>query len=70
MKACIYGAGAVGGHLATRLAANTAAEVSLVVRSAAVAPLRERGLTLRTPTLDDVFLQLTGGHLQAGAEAA
>jgi len=48
MKVCIYGAGAVGGHLATRLAANTAAEVSLVVRSASVVPLRERGLTLRT----------------------
>ena len=26
-----------------------------------------RSLTLRTPTLDDVFLELTGGHLQ-GAE--
>jgi 2-dehydropantoate 2-reductase len=48
MKVCIYGAGAVGGHLATRLAANTSAKVSLVVRSASVAPLRERGLTLRT----------------------
>ena len=26
-------------------------------------------LTLRTPTLDDVFLQLTGSHLQADAAA-
>ena len=24
-----------------------------------------KSLTLRTPTLDDVFLQLTGSHLQA-----
>ncbi len=48
MKVCIYGAGAVGGHLAARLAANTTAEVSLVVRSGSVAPLRARGLTLRT----------------------
>jgi hypothetical protein len=24
-----------------------------------------RSLTLRTPTLDDVFLELTGGHLRA-----
>ena len=48
MKVCIYGAGAVGGHMAARLLANTPAEVSLVVRSASVAPLRERGLTLRT----------------------
>jgi hypothetical protein len=22
-------------------------------------------LTLRTPTLDDVFLEITGGHIQA-----
>ena len=29
-------------------------------------PVRE--LTLRTPTLDDVFLELTGGHLQEGEE--
>ena len=48
MKVCIYGAGAVGGHLAARLLANTPAEVSLVVRSAAAPVLRERGLTLRT----------------------
>jgi ABC-2 type transport system ATP-binding protein len=27
-----------------------------------------RALTLRTPTLDDVFLELTGGHLQATDE--
>ena len=48
MKVCIYGAGAVGGHLAARLLANTSAEVSLVVRSAAAPIIRERGLTLRT----------------------
>jgi hypothetical protein len=23
-----------------------------------------RSLTMRTPTLDDVFLQLTGGHIE------
>ena len=27
-----------------------------------------RSLTLRTPTLDDVFLQMTGGHIDAGSE--
>ncbi|MGH2994094.1 MAG: ATP-binding cassette domain-containing protein [Solirubrobacterales bacterium] len=27
-----------------------------------------RSLTLRTPTLDDVFLELTGGHIQADGE--
>ena len=29
-----------------------------------------RALTLRTPTLDDVFLELTGGHLQPADEEA
>jgi ABC-2 type transport system ATP-binding protein len=28
-----------------------------------------KSLTLRTPTLDDVFLQLTGSHLQGDAAA-
>ncbi|MGH9015816.1 MAG: ATP-binding cassette domain-containing protein [Acidimicrobiia bacterium] len=28
-----------------------------------------RDLTLRTPTLDDVFLELTGGHIREGDEA-
>jgi ABC-2 type transport system ATP-binding protein len=29
-----------------------------------------RSLSLRRPTLDDVFLELTGGHLRAGEESA
>jgi hypothetical protein len=28
-----------------------------------------RDLTLRTPTLDDVFLELTGSHIQTSDEA-
>jgi ABC-2 type transport system ATP-binding protein len=28
------------------------------------AGIKVRNLTLRTPTLDDVFLQLTGAHIQ------
>jgi hypothetical protein len=28
-----------------------------------------RNLTLRTPTLDDVFLELTGTHIQTSDEA-
>jgi ABC-2 type transport system ATP-binding protein len=27
-----------------------------------------RSLTLRTPTLDDVFLQMTGGHIDASSD--
>jgi 2-dehydropantoate 2-reductase len=43
MKICIYGAGAIGGHLAGRLAKG-GAEVSVVARGAQLAAIRERGL--------------------------
>jgi 2-dehydropantoate 2-reductase len=43
MKVCIYGAGAIGGHLAGRLAKG-GAEVSVVARGAHLAALRENGL--------------------------
>ncbi|MEZ5565510.1 MAG: 2-dehydropantoate 2-reductase [Gammaproteobacteria bacterium] len=45
MKICIYGAGAIGGFLAARLA-GTAAEVSLVARGAHLAAMRDKGLVL------------------------
>jgi len=43
MKVCIYGAGAVGGHLAARLA-DGGAEVSIIARGAHLAAIRENGL--------------------------
>ena len=50
MKICIYGAGAVGGHAAARLAvaAQSSGEhtVSVVARGAHLAAISERGLTL------------------------
>jgi ABC-2 type transport system ATP-binding protein len=52
----------------------TAAEGTAVIGPVAVAlnncgvPVRD--LTLRTPTLDDVFLELTGSHIQTSDEAA
>lgn len=46
MKVCVFGAGAVGGHFATRLAA-AGVDVSVVARGANLAAIRERGLTLR-----------------------
>lgn len=49
MKICIYGAGAVGGHVAARLAQG-GAEVSLVARGAQLAALREHGLEVQTAT--------------------
>ncbi len=44
-RVCVFGAGAVGGHLAVRLAAKGVA-VSVVVRGAHLAAIRARGLTL------------------------
>ena len=41
-----------------------AAAVSPVAVALSTAGIRVRNLTLRTPTLDDVFLQLTGAHIQ------
>ncbi|AEG48380.1 2-dehydropantoate 2-reductase [Sphingobium chlorophenolicum L-1] len=49
MKIAIYGAGAVGGHFAARLAA-AGHDVSVVVRGAALAAIRSKGLTLLAGT--------------------
>ncbi|GGX31976.1 2-dehydropantoate 2-reductase [Pigmentiphaga litoralis] len=45
-KVTIYGAGAVGGNVAVRLASAGVADVSVVARGAHLAAIRERGLTL------------------------
>ena len=45
MKTTIFGAGAVGGHLAARLAA-AGAEVSAVCRGAQLTAIRDHGITL------------------------
>lgn len=48
MKVCIFGAGAVGGHIATRLIAAGADDISVVARGAQLNAIRTRGLTLKT----------------------
>ncbi|TPG47077.1 2-dehydropantoate 2-reductase [Roseomonas nepalensis] len=45
MRVCVFGAGAIGGHLAARLARG-GAEVSVVARGATLAAIRERGITV------------------------
>jgi len=40
------------------------AELSPVAIALNATSLRVRALTLRTPTLDDVFMELTGSHIQ------
>ncbi|MGE5526044.1 MAG: ketopantoate reductase family protein [Rhodospirillaceae bacterium] len=47
MQVCIFGAGAVGGHVAARLLAAKSADVSVIARGAALQAMRSRGLTLR-----------------------
>jgi 2-dehydropantoate 2-reductase len=47
MKVCVYGAGAVGGHIAGRLARG-GAEVSVIARGPHLAAIQERGLELRS----------------------
>jgi ABC-2 type transport system ATP-binding protein len=53
----------------TVTAADGAATIGAVaVALNTVAPVRH--LTLRTPTLDDVFLELTGNHIQSDDRVA
>ena len=47
MKVCIFGAGAIGGHLAARLVSSGAAEVSVVARGTHLAAMQERGILLK-----------------------
>ena len=46
---------------------NGAAAISPVAVALSEAQVRVEGLTLRTPTLDDVFLHMTGARLQEDA---
>jgi 2-dehydropantoate 2-reductase len=50
-RICIFGAGAVGGHIAARLA-RAGLDVSVVVRGPALAAIQSRGLRLVTPEED------------------
>jgi len=46
MKICVFGAGAVGGHIAARLAAAGGSDVSVVARGPNLAAIRKNGLRL------------------------
>ncbi|MBN8925476.1 MAG: 2-dehydropantoate 2-reductase [Rhodospirillales bacterium 69-11] len=48
MRVCVYGAGAIGGHLAVRLA-RAGATVSVVARGAHLAAIQADGLTVHAP---------------------
>src|SRR5690349_10202046 len=47
MKICVYGAGAVGGHIAGRLAGGSA-EVALIARGEQLAAIQRHGLRVQT----------------------
>jgi len=47
MRVCVYGAGAIGGHLAVRLARG-GAEVSVLARGPHLAAIQRNGLTVHT----------------------
>jgi 2-dehydropantoate 2-reductase len=57
MKICIYGAGAVGGLMAGRLA-RAGHEVSVVARGAHLTAIRKQGLRIRTPDGNITAVQL------------
>jgi len=48
MKVCVFGAGAIGGHLAARMARG-GAEVSVIARGAQLAAIQARGLHIDAP---------------------
>src|SRR5207245_338807 len=47
---------------------NGPASISSVAVALASSGVAARDLTLRTPTLDDVFLDLTGSHIERNAQ--
>jgi 2-dehydropantoate 2-reductase len=52
VKICIYGAGAIGGHIAGHLARKGECEVSVVARGKTLQAIRERGLRVIAPEDD------------------
>jgi 2-dehydropantoate 2-reductase len=48
LKICVFGAGAIGGHIAARLAKG-GADVSIIARGAQLAAIQERGLRVLAP---------------------
>src|SRR5688572_13442044 len=48
MKVCVFGAGAIGGHIAARMSATQAADVSVIARGTQLEAVRKNGLTLKS----------------------
>lgn len=54
MKLCVFGAGAIGGLMAAKLAARGDAEVTVIARGPHLAAMQAKGLTLRTEGAETV----------------
>lgn len=54
MKVCVFGAGAIGGLMAARIAMTSPAEVSVVARGAHLQAIQEKGLRLQSGAQHDV----------------
>ncbi len=68
MRICVVGAGAIGGLLAVKLAAS-GEEVSVVVRGAHLAAVRDRGLKLHTEGREEVArVRATDGIAEVGQQ--
>jgi 2-dehydropantoate 2-reductase len=48
MKVCVFGVGAIGGHIGARLAAAKGAEISVVARGQQLEAIRKNGLTVKS----------------------
>jgi len=70
MRVCVYGAGAIGGHLAARLAQG-GAEVSVVARGPTLAAIRDNGLRVTTPAgVITALVQASDNPAELGAQDA
>src|SRR4051794_38627617 len=70
MRVCIFGAGAIGGHLARRLAKG-GAELSIVTRGANLAAMQARGLVVRAADGDmQVQARLAADPAELGRQDA
>ena len=54
MRICIFGAGAIGGLMAAKLAAKGEAEVTLIARGPHLAAMQQKGLVLRSEGVETV----------------
>ncbi|MGG5821858.1 2-dehydropantoate 2-reductase [Falsiroseomonas sp. HW251] len=69
MKLCVFGAGAIGGLMAAKLAAKGEAEVTVIARGPHLEAMQARGLTLRSESAESlVKLRAVASAAEAGPQ--